>query len=1669
MATVTVDPVNDLPLITNGPDTTATENVDYTLDLDGDDVDGDVLTWSLPVAPTGMVINAVTGEISWLPGQADVGSEAVTAKVVDPSGGADSLSWTLTVLPANSPPVVSALADTSFDEDATLILNMNAVVTDPDNPDAGITWSVSGNTDITVNIADSLITLGTTADYNGSEQLTFTATDAGGLSDSKSATITVNPMNDKPTITSAPDTTATEGVDYTLDVDALDVDGDVLTWSLPVAPGGMVVNALTGEISWLPTQTNVGDTTVVAKVVDPTGGADSLSFTLTVLPANSAPIVSAIADTSFDEDATLILNMNAVVTDPDNPDAGITWSVSGNTDITVNIADSLITLGTTADYNGSEQLTFTATDAGGLSDSKSATITVNPMNDKPTITSAPDTTATEGVDYTLDVDALDVDGDVLTWSLPVAPGGMVVNALTGEISWLPTQTNVGDTTVVAKVVDPTGGADSLSFTLTVLPANSAPIVSAIADTSFDEDGALVLNMNVLVNDPDNIDSEITWSVSGNANITVTIADSLVTLSTVADFNGVEQLTFTATDPGGLSDSESATVTVNPVNDIPTITNGPDTTATENVDYTLDLNALDVDGDVLTWSLPVAPGGMVVNALTGEISWLPTQANVGDTTVTAKVVDGSGAADSLSWTLTVLNANTAPTIAIGSQGFVEDDSLIINMNPLIDDVDNSDAELTVEVSGNSDIKVSIVDSLVTLTAAKDFNGVEQLTFTVRDAGGLSASTAVTVTVSPAADAPVMVSVPDSVATEDVDYTFDVDATDADGDVLTYSLLIAPGGMVINAGTGVIQWTPQQAHVGDTTVSVEVTDGALKDTLTYTLTVQNAGDAPVAVIPDTSFAEDSSLVLNLNDFVTDVDTPKDQLTWGLSNNTKIVAVINDSIVSLSAPADYNGAEQLQFLVVDSDGLSDIEQFTVTVLPVADVPVIRSSPDTTATEDDDYTFDVDATDADGDVLAYTLLIGPTGMVIDAATGVIQWLPLQEHVDTGDNAVSVRVADPGGLADTLSFVIRVQTDNDVPVISGIPDTSFVEDGSLTLNLNNYVSDVDDDNADLEWSVAGNSLIVVTVNDSIASLSAPENYNGSEQISFHATDTKGASTSDILVVTVTPVNDVPVITSDPATEATEDAVYTYDVESTDVENDSRTYALTQNPDGMVVDPATGLISWHVPLHVIGDFPVTVTVTETSTSPPLSDTQAYTVSVRNVNDPPTITFSDTSFAQNDTLTVSFSALNLNDRDPDDSFDALRRTLRINGLSVYSRDLTLGKPTGEHAIGVETVDVQGNIYFAIDTTVNEIRFWHRAKWFGEEKMSFETTDNSGYKVNDEVSIRVTPLPILSIFPVADTIKTNAAEFTLEGIASQVDSLWITYLRDDGVLLELPLILIVNNQFSQLIPINNGVDPRTIRITLRAKNSYANSSTYLREVTFRPTVDDEEGGVILLNDDDGIPNNNTRVEVGDQSVPEDVDLVLAPDDSAAQAILGADAGRLVNAYEIDAFDQNGVEIDNFKFLRKVTLVLRYDDAGLTLEQELNLKAYFYDGAEFRLIGGRVDTTNNTVTVEIDHLTQFAVLHQQAGDDKGFVYAAPNPFTPVNAGNQFDETQFIIPPADLGVSFTIEIYNARGQLVRRLENLTKWDGKDDQGRIMDSGVYIFQFVTDTKRTSGTVLLVR
>jgi len=106
-------------------------------------------------------------------------------------------------------------------------------------------------------------------------------------------------------------------------------------------------------------------------------------------------------------------------------------------------------------------------------------------------------------------------------------------------------------------------------------------------------------------------------------------------------------------------------------------------------------------------------------------------------------------------------------------------------------------------------------------------------------------------------PVIESTPITTAKEGALYTYEVEATDPEGDELTFTLLSHPDGMMINSSTGVISWTPTKDQIGENEVVVEVSDGSKSDTQPFTITVDVTLLTSIVVLPTTmSIAAGSS---------------------------------------------------------------------------------------------------------------------------------------------------------------------------------------------------------------------------------------------------------------------------------------------------------------------------------------------------------------------------------------------------------------------------------------------------------------------------------------------------------------------------------------------------------------------------------------------------------------------------------------------------------------------------------------------------------------------------------------------------------------------------------------------------------------------------------------------
>ena len=342
-----------------------------------------------------------------------------------------------------------------------------------------------------------------------------------------------------------------------------------------------------------------------------------------------------------------------------------------------------------------------------------------------------------------------------------------------------------------------------------------------------------------------------------------------------------------------------------------------------------------------------------------------------------------------------------------------------------------------------------------------------------------------------------------------YSLTVVATDPNlGDTITYSLTAFPGNMTIGATTGVIAWTPTVAEAPLSLVTVQATDslGALSSPLTFGIAV----NTPPLILSNGAATVQQGAAFSHQVIAFDVNGGP--LTFSLVAPIPAGFAINPSgLITGTATATVT----LTVRVADATGLSAQQTFIVTVPAAADVaPVIISTAVLTGTVNVAYSYDVNATDANGDVIAYSLVTAPTGMTINPTTGLIAWIPAAGQ--TGANAVTVQATD-GSLPVTQSFTVTVAAaaGNVAPVITSTASLNATQNVQYTYDVNATDANAGDT---ITYSLvtvptANQSAVAMAINPTTGLITwtpsaAAAQSNGRVTFSVRATDNNGANSA---------------------------------------------------------------------------------------------------------------------------------------------------------------------------------------------------------------------------------------------------------------------------------------------------------------------------------------------------------------------------------------------------------------------------------------------------------------------------------------------------------------------------------------------------------------------------------
>ncbi len=209
-------------------------------------------------------------------------------------------------------------------------------------------------------------------------------------------------------------------------------------------------------------------------------------------------------------------------------------------------------------------------------------------------------------------------------------------------------------------------------------------------------------------------------------------------------------------------------------------------------------------------------------------------------------------------------------------------------------------------------------------------------------------------------------------------------------------------------------------------------------------------------------------------------------------------------------------------------------------------------------------------------------------------------------------------GLGGTI-FVgsASVNIINRSPVVSNIPDVIMDEDTTTTINLNNYVTDLDNDI--ITWSVSGtNNNFSVIINNGIATLTPALNWNGQINLTFTANDGNGGTDADAVLVTVNPVYDAFSFDLPNQLTTNEDVPIVVDLDNyiVNVDNNPLTFTVTSINFNLnvVIDSVTHVMTITPTANWNGNEDLTIQVTDGITT----ETDTVNILVNAVDDTPAI-------------------------------------------------------------------------------------------------------------------------------------------------------------------------------------------------------------------------------------------------------------------------------------------------------------------------------------------------------------------------------------------------------------------------------------------------------------------
>jgi VCBS repeat-containing protein len=474
------------------------------------DADGGALTAVFSSGPSSGTLSLdPEGSFRYTPGLNFNGSDRFSYRSSDGSAHSEAVTVTITIHPVNDAPV--AIADVvSLAEDNTASFDVLGNDIDVDGDALVVVSLTQPANGVTAVLPDNSVSYTPSADFYGDDSFTYQSSDGAMQSTVTTVAISVAAVNDAPVAT-ADAATGIEDIPVSIAVLAndTDVEGDALSVAVVNQPAnGLATVNPDNTVTYTPSSGFSGDDSFSYQASDGTDLSLAVTVSITVQPANRPPEAVNDTYTTAEDEALVVVAPGVLLNDTDTDGDALTSTLisTASHGSLVLRADGSFSYTPAADFHGSDSFTYKASDGSLASLSRTVTVVVSSINDRPEFASPADQVLDEGATVNATIEVVDPDGSIpllTATNLPVFASFLDNGNGTGTLTLTPDFTQAGvyeDVWISAVDADDPTVTTTATLTLTVNNVNLPPTLDPIGDQAVNEGD--LLEFTVTAHSPD---------------------------------------------------------------------------------------------------------------------------------------------------------------------------------------------------------------------------------------------------------------------------------------------------------------------------------------------------------------------------------------------------------------------------------------------------------------------------------------------------------------------------------------------------------------------------------------------------------------------------------------------------------------------------------------------------------------------------------------------------------------------------------------------------------------------------------------------------------------------------------------------------------------------------------------------------------------------------------------------------------------------------------------------------------------------------------------------------------------------------------------------------------------------------------------------------------------